>query len=156
MRMRMVAYTIAYVIAALISAHSICTDFCPGLACRSGLQLAGLAHVAGIDSGSQRLMYSCHGACRWAFSIWGLIFGLEGVGTIYQALPYGYNAEGTKQRIVNAIGAFILQTLRALSSLRCLNSTTGMEQASCNHLARQMSSSHPIIASIWSSGQLQC
>ncbi|KAK9837646.1 hypothetical protein WJX74_002084 [Apatococcus lobatus] len=40
----------------------------------------------------------------WAFSIWGLIFGLEGVGTIYQALPYGYNSEGTKQRIVNAIG----------------------------------------------------
>ncbi|KAK9866045.1 hypothetical protein WJX84_007536 [Apatococcus fuscideae] len=40
----------------------------------------------------------------WAFSIWGLIFGLQGVGTVYQALPYGYNSEGTKQRIVNAIG----------------------------------------------------
>lgn len=66
----------------------------------------------------QRLIYSCHGGCRWAFSIWGLIFGLEGVGTIYQALPYGYNAEGTKQRIVNAIGGFTLQMPRCLEGSR--------------------------------------
>lgn len=52
----------------------------------------------------------------WAFSIWGLIFSLEGIGTIYQALPYGYNSEGTKQRIVNAIGG--LHPLHAHSSSR--------------------------------------
>lgn len=55
-------------------------------------------------------------ACRWAFSIWGLIFGLEGIGTIYQALPYGYNSEGTKQRIVNAIGG--LHAVRSASSTK--------------------------------------
>eukprot|EP00884_Botryococcus_braunii_P017679 jgi/Botrbrau1/4595/Bobra.60_2s0081.1 len=39
----------------------------------------------------------------WAFSIWGLIFGLQGLGTIYQLLPGGYQ-DGSKKRIVNSIG----------------------------------------------------
>ena len=42
----------------------------------------------------------------WAFSIWGLIFALEGLGVIYAALPYGYNESGWKERTVNAIGVF--------------------------------------------------
>ncbi|KAK9829449.1 hypothetical protein WJX72_005930 [[Myrmecia] bisecta] len=40
----------------------------------------------------------------WAFSIWGLIFGLQGLGAVYQLLPYGYAPDGWKQRIVNTIG----------------------------------------------------
>jgi hypothetical protein len=40
----------------------------------------------------------------WAFSIWGAIFGLQGFGVVYQLLPFGYDHEGTKQRIVNTIG----------------------------------------------------
>ncbi|KAL3161438.1 hypothetical protein ABBQ32_010324 [Trebouxia sp. C0010 RCD-2024] len=40
----------------------------------------------------------------WAFSIWGLIFALEGLGVIYAALPHGYNENGWKERTVNAIG----------------------------------------------------
>ena len=46
---------------------------------------------------------SCFAACRWAFSIWGFVFLLQGLGTIYQL--YGYHhANGWKARIVNAIG----------------------------------------------------
>lgn len=48
-----------------------------------------------------------HPACvsnSWAFSIWGLIFALEGLGVIYAALPHGYNEGGWKERTVNAIG----------------------------------------------------
>ena len=41
---------------------------------------------------------------RWAFSIWGLIFGLEGLGVIYAAMPQGYNEGGWKERTVNAVG----------------------------------------------------
>ena len=41
---------------------------------------------------------------RWAFSIWGLIFALEGLGVMYAALPHGYNEGGWKERTVNAIG----------------------------------------------------
>lgn len=40
----------------------------------------------------------------WAFSIWGLIFGLEGLGVIYAAMPQGYNEGGWKERTVNAVG----------------------------------------------------
>lgn len=32
----------------------------------------------------------------WAFSIWGLIFALEGWGAVYQALEAGYDADGFK------------------------------------------------------------
>lgn len=32
----------------------------------------------------------------WAFSIWGLIFALEGWGALYQALEAGYDADGFK------------------------------------------------------------
>lgn len=46
--------------------------------------------------------------CRWAFSIWGIIFGLQGVGVIYQLLPKGYSQEG-KKRIVNSVGANCFQ-----------------------------------------------
>ena len=42
--------------------------------------------------------------CRWAFSIWGVIFALEGVGTVYQLMPHGYTPDGWKQRIVNSVG----------------------------------------------------
>lgn len=41
--------------------------------------------------------------CRWAFSVWGLIFGLQGLGAIYQLLSGGYQ-DGSKKRIVNSIG----------------------------------------------------
>ncbi|KAK9843986.1 hypothetical protein WJX81_001126 [Elliptochloris bilobata] len=40
----------------------------------------------------------------WAFGIWGFIFALQGLGTIYQLLPHGYQADSWKARIVNAIG----------------------------------------------------
>jgi hypothetical protein len=38
----------------------------------------------------------------WAFSIWGLIFLLEGFGAVYQALDAGYDADGFKARFANA------------------------------------------------------
>lgn len=44
------------------------------------------------------------GSCRWAFSIWGIIFALQGLGTVYQAMPQGYTPDGWKQRIVNSVG----------------------------------------------------
>jgi len=44
-------------------------------------------------------------ACRWAFSIWGIIFLLQGVGVVYQWLPQGYGNDGWKARIINSIGA---------------------------------------------------
>ena len=37
----------------------------------------------------------------WAFSIWGLIFLLEGFGAVYQALEAGYDADGFKARFAN-------------------------------------------------------
>ncbi|KAK9812246.1 hypothetical protein WJX73_007119 [Symbiochloris irregularis] len=40
----------------------------------------------------------------WAFGIWGLIFALQGAGAVYSAFPDGYGGDGSKQRIVNAIG----------------------------------------------------
>lgn len=40
----------------------------------------------------------------WAFSVWGIIFLLQGVGVVYQLLPYGYNGDGEKARIINTIG----------------------------------------------------
>jgi hypothetical protein len=40
----------------------------------------------------------------WAFSIWGLIFLLQGAGVVYQVLDHGYDSTGTKTRIVEAIG----------------------------------------------------
>ena len=40
----------------------------------------------------------------WAFSIWGLIFALEGLGVVYAALPHGYDEDGWKERTVNAVG----------------------------------------------------
>lgn len=40
----------------------------------------------------------------WAFSIWGFIFLLQGLGAIYQLLPHGYGPDGWKQRVVNTIG----------------------------------------------------
>lgn len=43
-------------------------------------------------------------ACRWAFSIWGVIFALQGAGVIYAALPRGYTDDGWKAAAVNAIG----------------------------------------------------
>eukprot|EP00882_Tetradesmus_deserticola_P001284 GHRQ01001388.1.p1 GENE.GHRQ01001388.1~~GHRQ01001388.1.p1 ORF type:complete len:318 (+),score=87.53 GHRQ01001388.1:246-1199(+) len=39
----------------------------------------------------------------WAFSIWGIIFALQGVGAIYAALPMGY-ASPAKRAAVNTIG----------------------------------------------------
>jgi hypothetical protein len=53
---------------------------------------------------SKKLLMTCFCPRRWAFSIWGLIFFLERLGTIYQLLPYGYSADSMKARIVNAIG----------------------------------------------------
>lgn len=47
----------------------------------------------------------CAHACRWAFSIWGLIFALQGLGIVYQLMPQGYTPDGWKQRIVNSVGA---------------------------------------------------
>jgi hypothetical protein len=39
----------------------------------------------------------------WAFSIWGVIFALQGAGAIYAALPMGYNSPA-KRAAVNTIG----------------------------------------------------
>ncbi|KAL4437254.1 hypothetical protein ABPG75_004393 [Micractinium tetrahymenae] len=39
----------------------------------------------------------------WAFSIWGLIFLLEGWGAVYQALESGYDADGFKARFANSV-----------------------------------------------------
>ena len=41
----------------------------------------------------------------WAFSIWGIIFLLQGLGVVYQFLPQGYGPDGEKARIINTIGA---------------------------------------------------
>lgn len=38
----------------------------------------------------------------WAFSIWGLIFLLEGWGAVYQFIDLDYDADGFKARFVNA------------------------------------------------------
>jgi hypothetical protein len=40
----------------------------------------------------------------WAFSIWGIIFLLQGLGVVYQFLPHGYGPDGEKARIINTIG----------------------------------------------------
>jgi hypothetical protein len=40
---------------------------------------------------------------RWAFSIWGIIFALQGAGAIYAALPMGYQSPA-KRAAVNTIG----------------------------------------------------
>mmetsp|Transcript_5876 Transcript_5876/g.16770 ORF Transcript_5876/g.16770 Transcript_5876/m.16770 type:complete len:287 (-) Transcript_5876:593-1453(-) len=40
----------------------------------------------------------------WAFSIWGVIFLLQGFGVVYQWLPHGYDSDGWKARMVNTIG----------------------------------------------------
>lgn len=55
----------------------------------------------------------CLNGRRWAFSIWGIIFALEGVGVIYQLLPKGYGQEG-KKRIVNSVGEHPLQACRSI------------------------------------------
>lgn len=40
----------------------------------------------------------------WAFSIWGIIFILQGAGVVYQWMPQGYNSDGWKSIMVNTIG----------------------------------------------------
>jgi len=40
----------------------------------------------------------------WAFSIWGLIFLLQGLGTVYACIHSGYDPDGFKQRPANAVG----------------------------------------------------
>lgn len=65
----------------------------------------------------------------WAFSIWGLIFLLQGCGVIYQCLPYAYKDDTWTHDVVTSIGhgwqlgwlfecawqlAFIHQTTTAL------------------------------------------
>ena len=54
--------------------------------------------------------------CRWAFSIWGIIFLLQGVGVVYQWLPQGYGNDGWKARIINSIGARGCRVWRLLRS----------------------------------------
>lgn len=62
---------------------------------------------------------------RWAFSIWGLIFALEGLGVIYAAMPQGYNESGWKERTVNAIGtSHNVSHTCLLDPLDCLASHT--------------------------------
>ena len=57
-------------------------------------------------------------AHRWAFSIWGIIFALQGVGVIYQLMSRGYGQEG-KKRIVNSVGEHHLRA--ACVSKSCTN-----------------------------------
>ena len=40
----------------------------------------------------------------WAFAIWGVIFLLQGLGTIYLFLENGYDPDGAKARYTNAVG----------------------------------------------------
>lgn len=40
----------------------------------------------------------------WAFSIWGVIYALQGAAVIYAALLQGYTADGWKLAAVNAVG----------------------------------------------------
>lgn len=40
----------------------------------------------------------------WAFAIWGVIFGLQGFGTIYQLCPRNYGSDGEKESAVLAAG----------------------------------------------------
>eukprot|EP01062_Namystynia_karyoxenos_P016446 TRINITY_DN16002_c0_g1_i2.p2 TRINITY_DN16002_c0_g1~~TRINITY_DN16002_c0_g1_i2.p2 ORF type:complete len:292 (+),score=97.76 TRINITY_DN16002_c0_g1_i2:85-876(+) len=41
----------------------------------------------------------------WAFSIWGIIFALQGAGAVYQAIPTGYgNPSGGKEQAALAAG----------------------------------------------------
>ena len=51
-------------------------------------------------------MHSCHmqPPCRWAFSIWGLIFLLQGAGVVYQALELWYEDRASTTLLVEAIG----------------------------------------------------
>ena len=51
--------------------------------------------------------------CRWAFSIWGIIFLLQGLGVVYQWLPQGYGNDGWKARIINTIGACTYKRLHS-------------------------------------------
>jgi hypothetical protein len=39
----------------------------------------------------------------WTFSIWGIIFLLQGAGTLYLFLQQGYDPDGYKQRYVNGL-----------------------------------------------------
>lgn len=56
---------------------------------------------ANTDNSLSRFI--CFG-CSWAFTIWGAIFALQGIGVAYQAAPQGYKNDGMKQRYVNGIG----------------------------------------------------
>ena len=71
----------------------------------------------------------CVAARRWAFSIWGFIFLLQGLGTIYQLSGY-HQADGWKARIVNAIGE-LQAAQHACSSLQLARGTPCLYHASC-------------------------
>lgn len=68
----------------------------------NGVTQSGLI---GEDNGSISAMYPTPlTPAPWAFSIWGIIFILQGVGVVYQWLPQGYNSDGWKSLVVNTIG----------------------------------------------------
>lgn len=69
---------------------------CAANACCEGDFLAWSANSPGL------LRLLCC-TCRWAFSIWGVIFALQGAGAIYAALPMGYRSPA-KRAAVNTIG----------------------------------------------------
>lgn len=64
-------------------------------------------------------------ACSWAFSIWGIIFLLQGVGVVYQWLPQGYGNDGWKARIINSIGAQADHIKRLLQSSHVYHTACG-------------------------------
>lgn len=59
---------------------------------------------------------------RWAFSTWVLVLGLQAAGTVYQLMPQGYTSDGSKQRIINTIGASSPPPSTALDRRLCCHS----------------------------------
>jgi hypothetical protein len=68
--------------------------------------LAAEICITSIDVQCQSMTDLLCLCCRWAFSIWGIIFALQGAGAIYAALPMGYQSPA-KRAAVNTIGAWL-------------------------------------------------
>lgn len=100
----------------------------------------------------------------WAFSIWGLIFLLQGVGVIYQSVNHGYE-DGLKSVVVEAIGywwivgwiaqclwqfSFQLQTpLGMRICMLCLLSGCASFARALNNLYKVSAEHGPIPASLY-------
>jgi len=73
----------------------------------------------------------------WAFSIWGIIFLLQGFGVVYQLLPYGYD-DPWKARIINTIGAASVRQADCEHPWRAAPAAV-----QCSLLSRRLAALHP-------------